>query len=245
MTLFDVVNELGFSSFYISKSYMINFIVYYFPAILFQVVMGTYMYRRFCTASVYYFSRVSFRLRWYVKEAVKLYVMTVIYLVIITAVMTAYAAVRVGVSFTYDSFILFGYYIIIHSFWLYALTIMVNILSVKFGSSTAYAYMLGFQALCMLYYAVLENYFEFGDVDDVGRRVAALKLNPISHIVLHWHSSRISSVNDKLNTFAINFDLNESVIVCLCIAAAVSFAGGIIIRNQELIVLNRESGGSV
>lgn len=245
MTLFDVVNRLGFCDFYIAETYMINFVVYYFPVLLFQIIMGTYIYRHFCTASVYYFSRVQCRIRWYIKEAAKLYLMVAVYLIIVVAVAAIIAALGGGISFTYDSIILFVYYIIIQSLWLYAFTLLSNVLSVKCGSSNAFAYTLGFQALCMLYFAMLQNYFVFEGVDNVRGRVAALKLNPISHIVLHWHSSKINSVNDKLNAFAIDFDLNESVIVCLCIAAAVSVAGGFIIKNQELIVINRESGGTI
>ncbi len=245
MTLFDVINRLGFNSFDIHETAMIEFIIYYFPMLIFQAIMGTYIYRHFCSASVYYFSRVQCRIRWYVREAATLFYMVVIYLIIVVAITAAIAALGGGVSITYDSVILFIYYIIIHSLWLYSFTLLINVLSVKCGSTNAFACNLGFQALCMLYFVVLKNYLEFSDVNNIGGRVVALKINPISHIVLHWHSSMFDSVNEKLNSFAIDFDLNESVIVCLCIAVAISVTSGIIIKNQELIVINRESGGTV
>lgn len=51
---------------------LLSFSIKMAPYFLFELYIGVYLYRHFCTASVYVFSRTIHRTRWYIKECLKI-----------------------------------------------------------------------------------------------------------------------------------------------------------------------------
>lgn len=99
VSLNDVIKYLAFGQFEIGKGYVIFFLKQYFPYLVFQAIWGTYLYRRFCTGSIYYFSRMERRGSWYRKEAGKLFLMIGIFFIAYLLATMAVIGMKYGMTF--------------------------------------------------------------------------------------------------------------------------------------------------
>ena len=52
----------------------------------------------------------------------------------------------------------------------------------------------------------------------------------------------MEGINQYIDQYGIYFDLNESVIVLFLLSLGVCIAGGYMVKNQEVILTNREEG---
>ena len=73
--------------------------------------------------------------------------------------------------------------------------------------------------------------------------VRLMKLIPFSHLILSWHSSNNEEIDNLINIYGIDFNLNFSVILLFIAAVIISFAGMIIIEKTDFILTNKETGG--
>lgn len=241
--VFETINRLEFVEYDFDKIYMHSFLIWYFHIVAFQIVYGTYIYRRFCTASVYYFSRMNNRVRWFIKESIKLYLACIIYLFIIALLCCLSGSSFSGLWSDKSTLIIFCYHICVQSLWLLATTLLVNVLSILFGSSISFSIIYFIQVAFLSLFAIFEKYFRF-EQGNIGRKTLILKSNPISHLVLKWHSSSMREINQKINYLHIDFDLWESIMFYLIMSAIVIIFGSFVVKKQELIYLNRETGGA-
>lgn len=242
-----MISLFGFDDFYIYTQYLIWFFRWYFPIILFQIVWGTYIYRHFCSASVYYFSRCNNRIKWFLKESIYLYIYAALYLLsslVIPVLITLFCG-----NLTLDSsaFLLALYYLILHSLWLFIITVLVNILSIIIGSVAGFSIVAAVQALGVAVFIILEDKKIFTyelksshEITNLELQSKIIKFNPISHIVLKYHNSGNPKLNSVINKYGFNFDLNESVLSLFIAALIVLIAGCIIIKKKEFIATNRE-----
>ena len=72
-----------------------------------------------------------------------------------------------------------------------------------------------------------------------------LQINPLSHLVLKWHSSSIEKLNEHINELGIDFPLHSSMVLFTIIAMLILITGGYVIKRQEFIIINREIGGNL
>lgn len=244
-SVIDLICRFSFSTFIIDKSYIMELFRWYFPLLLFQVVWGTYLYRHFCSASVYYFSRCANRVRWFLKEAVKLYGFTVLYLLVMLATGVLLVGLSGNLLIENDSVIFFLYYLILHSLWLFSMTLLLNVLSIKLSSSGGFIVVGGFQLLSMALFILEEDLLDFNTRTFIVEKTRLLQTNPLSHLVLVWHSSTVEAWNEPINRFDITFDLNWSVFLLLLLTLVMLSVSCFIIRKQEFITINRETGGSI
>lgn len=106
------------------------FMVYIF----FQIFFGVYIYKHFCTASIYYFSRNTKRTLWYIKQLGQVMLYCVLYLLILQL-----SAILSGICVTHVVYDVgmwknLIYYLVIYSLYLFASTVMINILSIRFNN---------------------------------------------------------------------------------------------------------------
>lgn len=241
--MFDMINRLGFSEFLIEPSYLQNFFIWYFHFFVFQMMYGTYIYKHFCTACVYYFCRMNNRIRWFLKETLKLFANSLIYVILLFLMYIGFGSIFGSMIVTKEAIIFLGYYIILHSTWLFITALLVNICSIWWDSSKGFTIVYSVQLVFIILYAALQSYLRF-DIGDIEQKSKILKLNPISHLVLKWHSSQIQSINSKINIFRITFDLNESVCVYAIMSVLVFGIGCFVVKKQDFILNNRETGGA-
>ncbi len=239
----DIILWFGFVDTEIILVYIIDLSLNFLPFFLFQIVFGTYVYRRFCSASVYYFSRCPNRVSWFLKESGKLYFFSFIYPLVM--VLTATLLITAIGQFSYDqgAFMLLLYYVVIHSLWLFITALLVNIIAIKLDSSHGFIIIVVVQMASIGLLLLWENVWPLVNTPNQALHVFLLKFNPVARLILPWQSSSIAMVNDKLNQFNIDFNLNESALVFLISALVVIGIGSYIVRRQEWVDSNTESGG--
>lgn len=242
--LSDIVLAFSFSDVSIILVYLIELSIRFLPFFLFQILFGTYIYQHFCSASIYYFSRCHNRVKWFIKESAKLYVLAFVYPLFMIISGTTTVSITNQVVFNKQSFILLIYYVLIHSLWLFLTALTMNIVAIVLDSSYGFMMVFAVQMACVAMLLLWKDLWALQNTPDWTKYAPLLKLNPISHLILAWHSSSLLSVNEQINYLNINFNLNESVISFFLISIVVIIFGCFVVKKQEWISLNKE-GGSI
>ncbi|SFR81680.1 hypothetical protein [Anaeromicropila populeti] len=211
------------------------------PAFLFQIIYGTYIYRHFCSAGIYFFSRCSNRRKWFLKEALKLYGYSVLYLFTMTSASTAFCLINFEVHFDKGSLYLVICFLIIYSLWYYIAALSINIIAIVAGSQYSFVIIAGVQLILTLMLTIFDTWMPFEN--NVPMNKIILQLNPISHLVISWHSSKLAYINKLINTWNINFSFNISFAYLGLIALISTVVGINIINNKQFIITNNETGG--
>ena len=122
-----------------NMSELLSFTLRLLPFLVFQALAGISFYRHYCTASVYIFSRMPNRLRWYAKECTLLALETLLYQALVLAAAIGVAAARWTVTDVAHGLPVLLCHLLIWSLWTFAFTLGVNLLAIFVGSSTAFA----------------------------------------------------------------------------------------------------------
>lgn len=240
-----LIRYLAFGEFEIGKGYVFYFLKQYFPYLIFQAIWGTYLYQRFCTGCVYYFSRLQDRSIWYWKEIVKLFFMAVSFLVIYIGTAVVTIGIKYGVRWETTGVWMLLLNLEIQVLWLYTMTLLTNLFSIRWGSSSGYIMIASVVFMGLCYFVLFEDVLDFSSNDNLVLKSIMVKINPISHIVLKWHSSDIKVVNTYLRALGIDFSIWGSMVLLMIGAIIASVYGENVIKKQEFIVLNRETGGTL
>ena len=240
LLLSDMILEFGFSEVAFLTVYLIELSIKLLPYFLFQILFGTYIYQHFCTASIYYFSRRPNRVKWFIAECGKLYLFAFIYPFMMVISGTAVASITNQIMFDKESLILLIYYVLIHSLWLFLTALLMNMIAIKLDSSYGFVVVVGLQFAFVSMLLLWENVWPLVDTPNLIKHVFLLKLNPISHLILAWHSSPIAELNERLNYLNIDFSLNASVIAFFIASIAMIVVGCIVVKKQEWITFNTE-----
>lgn len=238
----DIIMLTGFEYADFYPQYIPIITYWYLPLLIFQIFYGTYIYRHFCSASVYFFSRHCSRTLWFLKETGVLYLFGLAYLIVMILSGAFITNFFSSVSADTTSWILACYYLLIHSLFLLVTTLGINILAIVFTSNVGFIVTEGIILFSMVSFALLGEYFIPQDAL-IDKYTWLFKINPFAHLVLSMHSSRISSVDRIINTRAISFDLNLSVLVFLIAAIIVTACGCMVVNNHNFIESNKETGG--
>lgn len=228
-----VILHLGFEGIDYQPPQMVRMIFRYMPLLLFQILYSTYIYRHFCSGGLYFFSRNQNRIKWYVTESIKLYGYTVAYLVLMVITGITAAGVFVHVEFERISLIVAGYYLLIHSLFLFVATMAINLLAILFSSNIAF---IAVEGLCMLEMCIYTGMGEYLEENFILNHPWLFKLNPIVHLILPLHSSVILDVDALININDMQFDLNASVILYFFTSLIVLYAGCRIVKNYEFVM---------
>ena len=74
VSLSKIILSNAFNGVDFYPQYISMFTLSYSPLFVFQVIFATYIYKHFCSASIYFFSRNANRINWFLREVVKIYV---------------------------------------------------------------------------------------------------------------------------------------------------------------------------
>lgn len=216
------------------------FIMRLFPQFIFELYAGIMLYRHFCTASVYVFSRYPHRVKWYIREIGHLGGAVCIFHLILLAVTIITTAGRYELQIDSAGIVLTAYHFCLHALWVYAMTLSVNLLAIYCGSSTAYSFVISVQVICTVLLSLMDwlvRYYDgklsYGNV---------IKWNPIAHLVLSWHSSDMEHVNQVLTSPYLQVDLKGSLIMFLLLGMIITFVGMFIIKEYDLLISDLETG---
>lgn len=219
------------------------------PSVVVEAYLGIALYRHFCTASIYIFSRCPNRGEWYwremleIGESIVFFQITLLFMVIVTTMF------RYEVQFDGGGIGLAFYHILIQSLWMYSITFFINLLALWMGSNLSFVVVLAVQSVEIAMLSILgtmSSYFE----TNIWAVKLAVKLNPVSHMVFGWHSSYIQSINQvlhqRLNQMLIlvseTFYLEISLAVLVCINVCMLLAGFMVVRKHDLLISDAETG---
>ena len=211
---------------------------WFVPLLTFQILFGTYIYRHFCSASVYYFSRNKNRIKWYLQETAKLYVFVLCYLGGMLLSGIAITAMQRPIIFDNASIGILLYYLLIHSLYLFVTTLGINILSIRFSGITAFGVVEGINLSAIAIFTLLGSVID--EIELIQKHSWIFKVNPFAHLVFTIHSSRIKVINTVINIKGIQFDLNVSVIFFAILVTCTMFLGGVGVNQCEFLTNSKE-----
>lgn len=226
---------LGFS-----LSELASFAMCLLPEFLIESYAGIMLYRHFCTASIYVFSRYPHRVKWYAREIIHLGGAVCLFNLLLLAAAMATTAVRYELQVDRAGIMLLAYHFLIHSLWIYGMALSVNLLAIYLGSGTAYALVISAQLVCIALMHLIDWLVRHLDGKLTYER--ALIWNPVAHLVLGWHSSDMERVEVQAS-FYMQMDLNGSLILFLLLGVAVSSVGALIMKKHDLLVSDLETEG--
>lgn len=242
ITLSEAILQLSGSRgrFVMGFSYLelISFTLRLFPAFIFEAYAGILLYRHFCTASIYVFSRYPYRLKWYMGEVFRLSMAVCVFNLLLLAVAVLTAAVRYELEIDNAGIVLSLYHFLIYALWEYIMALLVNLLAVYLGSSTAYASVAVIQLMCIVLLNPIDFLIRYSS--DSLSYENLLLWNPAAHLVLGWHESSVESVAGVLTSPHMQFDLNGTLLILFLIGIVVTFVGALIIKKQDLLVSDLE-----
>lgn len=199
----------------------------YLPLYVFCAIVGTSVYQHFCTASVYVFSRQSRRLSWYISELRHLAISVICFQLVFAGTVIFATSYRFEIEYNQSGLLLLGYHLLIQSFWSCALALIINIISIFWGSDLGLTLGIGFNMVLITLLSV----------------PPLIEANPISRHILGWHSSKNEILDSILDNVEVSLDINTSVIYMFAFCAAMTVICGIILVKYDLLISNKETGG--
>lgn len=220
-----IIINLSMSPSQISTYGVMELSIAFIPIFLFQILQGSVIYRHFSVAAIYYFSRCTRRRSWFIKECLKVMPVAFIYSLIYFGSGLCLGLVNENMTFSHGFARMFLIQVLLYCLYLFATSIIVNILSILLGSYKGFAVVAVAQMLLISAFLLWEN------VDDY----SLLPLNPVSHLFVSWHSSGDASINAQINVFNISFPFWSSfAFLCLLSAIAVALGAEIVTRVEIL-----------
>jgi hypothetical protein len=245
ITFSELILKIAFSEYVLTPnnaSYFDKVSLCLFPLIIFQVIGGMEIYRHYCIASVYYFSRCVNRIKWYFKEIYCLLLYDLVYLLSYILGHTILSSFFYDIKYDLPSIKLMLYFLIIYTLWNFIFSLLINIAALFVRSNGGFAFSIGIQMFFVsLHIAFQEKLYLIHDNDSTAELL--IKLIPFSHLMLSWHSSRDKAINEYINIYNIPFDLNYSVICLLVPSILIVVIGALIIKKIDFICSNKETGG--
>lgn len=244
-----LIKTIAFGDFQIGFAGMHLFLLRYVPHMIFQVLWGTYLYKHFCTASVYFFSRIQDRGKWYFKEAGKLLGYTFLYQASLIVSCVAVSAIEKQIVVDDVGIMLMLYYWLLQSLWTFLVTLLINILAICFGSGNGFLIVSTVELALLGYYVALQKVLDFSIVEILTKEQLRVKsflirINPLSHLILQWHGSRDKDMNAIINVLPIEFPLVNSVVLFIIMNLVILGIGIRIVKKREFIISNQETGGN-
>ena len=231
----------------------------YLPLLLFQIFYGTMIYRHFCTASVYYFSRKTKRVQWFLPECGMLFGYAVAYSAVLLfsgiGIIAAFGKLRWDPGFVP----LLIYYLVTCSLFLFFTTLAINVLSILLTGNASFLIVEGACVLNIAVYSILYPIsmeaagYEAPPVERPGYEppnflkdwMWAIRPNLIANLNLSLHDKGIAIPTGIINTQGLEFGLNGSVFYFLILSIMVTLGGCLVIRKHSFIQANQETGGSL
>ena len=240
ITLSEMVLQLsgsrGTYEFNPSLSEIMGMFTRFIPIFLFEFYGGTVMYRNFCTASIYIFTRNPNRSRWYFRETARVLLLSVVFAAVslITAVLLS--MVQYDVITNYPGVLLSIYHFVLFSIWITTATILLNLFSIIFGTHVAALIVIGLQAICIAALSLIE-------IEDQLLPAVLLQINPIANLILGWFHSRIPALDEAIFSPHKGFSFVPALFVVSSYCLLTVLSGRQFILHRDILSSNAELDG--
>jgi|GEM_PF-6645104 len=226
LCLREVVDYFGLIEADYSMLYLGEMVVSYLPILVFHVLFGNVIYKNFCVAGIYYFTRTEKIGVWIAKEALKTLCFSVLYA--LCTIISGFVVCNCygKLIFEIDKITVFEFfsYIILVSLFVYITTIAINSFAILTESGLGFVIseaVIMFTMVCFCAYKDL-----FGEYDTTDIHSWFLKVNPFRHLIFLFKISPINHI--------------KSMIYFLIIAFMVTTFMVVVIRKHEFISNNQE-----
>ncbi len=237
INLSSFILYFGFGETSLILGYASNFMEMFFPYLFFHVFVGTYLYRHFCSASIYYFSRCCNRNKWYISEAVKMLMLSFSYVAVLLGFGILTTSINCRLTFDISAIGILIYYIVIFTLFLFSTTLCINNLSILFHRST------GFVVVESILVFFISTLFLTGEKvmnsdPSLPQYRWLIVGNPIAYLILSFHSSAINSIDSIINTNGMIFDINYSVLLFAIISIIVVATGFRAVNKHDFLYID-------
>lgn len=222
----------------LSFSELISFAMRMIPGYVFEMFIGIELYRHFCTASIYVFSRKPNRIQWYMKEILGVALATIFYQVVFMCSVLLVTVLRYRLEMNDAGFILLFYHFILYTMWMFSVSLVSNLVAIFFGSDTSFLIICGGQAALIAMLGMIK-FFE----NSVGIVNVWLNMNPIAHLVLGWHTGNTQSLSNVLTPPYDGMFFSTSIVLMTIICVLTMMFGSFIISKHDFIIADSEIGG--
>lgn len=218
---------------------MVDFGFLMLPFFLYQFYGGIQLYRQFCVASVYVFSRTTNRVKWYVTELWGMCKGLLVLQVFLQSTTLLVAALRWNVVWTGEGWLLLGIHVLLFTLWTFTMALGVNLLALIWGSNTGFLAVFALQAGML---AALCTGAKLESADPALARL--LVLDPVSRLVLGWQSGGVFGLEGVLPAeYGHVLNLSGSLLQVALMTVAVVILGLVVIEKKDILVSNLETGG--
>ncbi|SKA65686.1 hypothetical protein SAMN02745111_01167 [Eubacterium uniforme] len=223
------------------KEYVGEVFLRFMPLLVFNVVYGIYIYRHFCCASVYFFTRTDNRIKWFIKEVVSLSVHAFIYLLMYALCGIIAICLFSKPQFSKEVVYLLGYYLLVYTLFLSITTLAINIVSILFNSSVG---VLTCESVLFFAITILMFWGERYEKTHIKKiDLFTLRLNPIANIMFALHTCKNKSVNKYINELNNSFPIEFTIAYFTAVLVLFVIIGSIIVHKKEFIVNDMEDLG--
>ncbi len=195
------------------RQYLPELTFWFTPLLFFQIFFGTYIYRHFSVASIYFFSRCRKRTSWFLKESLQLYLFTIFYLAIMLVaggfITKIFSEVTIDVKTGKTLF----FYLFIYSMYLFAVTLAINLAAILFGSSNGFILVESVNLFMIAIYAISGDFLELAEKTLYRIYEYILKTNLFSYLIFYMHKSE----KDYFISAFVFFTLSVVFLFCGCI----------------------------
>lgn len=206
---------------------LIQFIIRLVPSFVFQALCGIMLYKHYCIACVYIFSRITNRVVWYSKNTLAIALLSILYYFVVLMAAVITTSIRWELIWDPNASKAIINYIIIWSAWTYIYTLMVNIISIYIGSGLSFTIVLAIQSILISSLRFLTLFEENSAI-----RHVLMRMNPVTCLIFGWQTSRKDVIN------AIYFE--DSILLVCALAIIVILLGGVIIKKRDLLISGEE-----
>ncbi len=223
----------------ISLNELLLYSVKIMPCLVFEMYIGTYIYGDFCTASIYIFSRTTNRLRWYFKECFIVLILAAIF----QSVMVVFAVIITGLRYhlIVDKIgvLLVIIHIAIYWLWIFSMALLINLISLIVGSEFAFIIVAGGQCMLITLLSALRLFEK-----SISSYSLAVRINPISHLIVGWHSIAMDAVIGTNYPLHTQLSLSFTFVYLFVIALFILLIGSIMVYKYDFLVTDAEFGGA-
>lgn len=217
---------------------LISFTIRMIPDYMFELYIGIELYRHFCTASVYVFSQTPNRSRWYIREVIEVAVAVFGYQIIKMFAAMSVTFLHYKIEPDHFGFFLLVFHIIVYSLWVFTVSLLINLISIKYGSNNAFIWIVGIQ-IFMTALLELVQIFE----SNLTLTKIFLNVNPIAHLVVGWHTGTIKELKNSLEVTYIRLDFKVTLVTMLAISIFSVIVGMYLVSQHEFLILNANEEG--
>lgn len=217
---------------------LVDFTLRILPILLLELYLGLDLYRFFCTASIYIFSRITDRASWFRREA-----LTAAFYTLLANGSLLFGVVSTS-FFLYQlipdvaGWMLCFVHLILYSLWTYFFVMLIVLLAIPFGSTMAYSFTICVQGGMIALLLLLSAF----DQDSVWIE-RLLPWNPVAHIILGWHSAWIPSLAQALDDPLGKQSLVGSILFLTLACFFVFYLLERLIQRYDMISESVEMGG--